>query len=217
MAMQSDMKRRFKYNSKENNDSMDSNRSKPIGTRKTFKEIRESQIESETNKLLLEFWIDITVLIIIVILLLVDKHKNSGCGIPIREWIIFFFVIWLSKSALNLNKIWVMRRYYHNRVSFSVMFFVIMNGLLVIWLFYGYFLYYSPQNDCGNNQDTAFLNSLMFVILIIGYFVITIYFVLLLILPLIYCCIQDYYKKSEEDREQKSALVSSIQKTSFDP
>ena len=83
-------------------------------------------------------------LLVIVILLLVDRAKNSGCGIPIREWILIFFIIWLSKSTINLNKIWVMKRYYHLRISFSVLLFVVMNGLLVIWLLYGYYIYYLP-------------------------------------------------------------------------
>ena len=71
MAMQSDMKRRFNYNRPTNN-SFDSDNSKPIGTKRKFKEIREGQVDSEVNKLLIEFAIDITVLLIIVILLLVD-------------------------------------------------------------------------------------------------------------------------------------------------
>lgn len=76
MAMKSDMKRRFNYNKPTKDGSQDSEERSPIGKTKTFKQIREEQIDQEASKLYIEFAIDITVLLIIVIILLVDRAKN---------------------------------------------------------------------------------------------------------------------------------------------
>jgi hypothetical protein len=75
------------------------------------------------------------------------------------------------------------------RFTFTATLFIIMNGILVVWLFIGYALYYSDANDCGSKGNLAFFNTLMFIMLLIGYVVIFIYFLLLCTVPCLYICV----------------------------
>ena len=81
-----------------------------LGTSKSFKEIRQGYISNETKNLWFEFAFDFTLLTIITIIILVQIFNHSGCGIPIREWILGFFTIWLLKSSFNLFKICVLNK-----------------------------------------------------------------------------------------------------------
>ena len=38
------------------------------------------------------------------------------------------------------------------------------------WLIYGNVLYYSKENNCGDNESSKMLNRLMLLLLVIGYF-----------------------------------------------
>ena len=139
-----------------------------------------------------------------------------------REWIIAFFVIWLSKSLFNLFKIPVLRRNYENRVSFSATLFVIMNGFLVIWLIVGNVFWFSDNNDCEDHDDTAWLNVLMLIILVIGYLVIAFYFLLLCTVPCIYFCSHVQNQENREDGRlvkphRGTALTRTLSRTGFDP
>lgn len=125
-------------------------------------------------------------LAIIVTLIVLDmKHHPEGCGIPVREWILIFFVIWLSKSTFNLFKINTLKNNYEKRLTFSMIFFAIANGILIIWLLIGYTIYYSSSNNCSDTSLSVF-NTVMLVILCIGYLVIFIYFLALCTVPCLY-------------------------------
>lgn len=163
-----------------------------IGDQKEFGKIRQEQIDNEVTRIWIEFWIDISILLIIVTLLVYDIRSNPrGCGIIVREWIIIFFVIWLSKSTFNLAKIYVLNNAYEKRLTFSAILFAVIYGLLIVWLIVGYSIYYSDKNDCGSISETSVANTIMLVILIIGYFIIFIYFVLICSVPCIYIHAQD--------------------------
>lgn len=79
------------------------------GDESTYKEIIEREVEDEIKWIWIEFIIDIILLIIIILILIFTRKRQHECGIPVREWIMAFFIIWLSKSILNLFKIPVLR------------------------------------------------------------------------------------------------------------
>jgi hypothetical protein len=69
--------------------------------------------------------------------------------------------------------------------------FVICNGAMAICLIYGYSLYYSDSNNCDDLASTAFLSSVMFIILFIGYMLGFVYLMLLCTVPCLYVMIRD--------------------------
>lgn len=194
-----------------------------LGDERSFKQIREQEVEKQIWRIKLEFYIDILVLAIIVTLIALHLSQNpQGCGIPVREWILVFFIIWLTKSSFNLAKIYVLRNNYENRFTFTATLFIIMNGILVIWLFVGYALYYSDSNDCSKNPNTAFFNTLMFIMLLIGYVVIFIYFLLICSVPCLYIYVQNQREKERTKdgklkKAQSNTLIATLSKTSYDP
>jgi uncharacterized membrane protein len=194
-----------------------------LGEEKSFATIRQREIDKQVWMIKLEFYIDIAVLAIIITLISIHIHQNPhGCGIPVREWILVFFIIWLSKSTINLAKIYVLRNNYDNRFTFTASLFIIMNGILIVWLFVGYALYYSESNDCSRNPNTSFFNTLMFIMLLIGYVVIFIYFLLICTVPCLYIYVENQREKERTKdgklkQAQTSSLIATLSKTSYDP
>lgn len=75
---------------------------------------------------------------------------------------------------------------------------------MAIWLYYGYDMFYSDKNDCDNVDSTAFLSSLMFVILFLGYFLIFIYLMIMFTVPCLYWAIRD---QAETNRLQTGGVA----------
>ena len=81
--------------------------------------------------------------------------------------------------------------------------FFLCNGAMIIWLYYGYDMFYSDKNDCDQVPDTAFLASIMFVILFIGYFMAFIYLTIMCTVPCLYIMIRD---QAEHNRIQAGGV-----------
>ena len=62
---------------------------------------------------------------------------------------------------------------------------------MAYWLGYGFEIFYSDENNCDNVDSTAFLSSIMFVILFIGYFLIVMYLMILFTFPCVYLAVRD--------------------------
>lgn len=101
-------------------------------------------------------------------------------------------------------KIWVIRNYYSYKFYYDCAAFILANGSMAFWLFYGYDMFYSDQNNCDNFDSTAFLNSLMFVILFIGYFLCFVYLMILFTLPCLYMAIRE---QAETNRVNAGGVV----------
>ena len=77
-------------------------------------------------------------------------------------------------------------------------------------MIYGYVIYYSDANNCEKVPDTAFLDSLMGVILFGGYMVMFIYLMLLCTLPCVYRMIQDSNQPGRRAGAGAAAASSSL-------
>lgn len=77
------------------------------------------------------------------------------------------------------------------RLYYDIFACVLCNGAMFAWFVYGYTIFYSDKNNCDDIPETAFLNSIMFVILFIGYFLGLMYLMILFTLPCIYMMMRD--------------------------
>lgn len=102
-----------------------------------------------------------------------------------------FFIIYFSRSTFQLIKIYVARYFSRYKFWYDVGAFVVANGIMVGWLWYGYDIFYSDLNNCDDRPETAFLNSVMFVILFIGYFMGFVYLMMLCTVPCLYFMVRD--------------------------
>jgi hypothetical protein len=62
---------------------------------------------------------------------------------------------------------------------------------MIVWIYYGFDIFYSEKNNCDDVSGTAFLNSIMFVILSIAYFIGFIFLMIICTLPCIYFMIRE--------------------------
>jgi hypothetical protein len=129
--------------------------------------------------------------ITLLILYFIKYYYPKGCGIPVREWLMVFACLYFSRSTFQLIKIWVVKYINQYKLWYDVLAFIICNGAMIGWMYYGYNIFYSEKNDCDNYDDTAFLNSIMFVILFIGYFLGFVYLMVLMTVPCLYLLIRD--------------------------
>ena len=86
----------------------------------------------------------------------------------------------------NVLKIYIIRQFYSRRKYYNIILFIIVDGLLFIWLSYGNRLYYSKSNDCMYNEGTKYLIQFMAAMLAIGYFLQIVYILILVSFPCIY-------------------------------
>ena len=148
--------------------------------------------EDEEKRIKNEFFLDICLLVITLVILEVVKYSDPrGCGIPLREWLMVFCALYFSRSTFQLVKIWVVRHHHSCRFYYDITAFVICNGSMIVWLCYGYMIFYSDKNNCDDFPETAFLNSVMFVILFIGYFLGFMYLMILCTLPCLYMMMRE--------------------------
>eukprot|EP00355_Strombidium_rassoulzadegani_P003500 CAMPEP_0168629004 /NCGR_PEP_ID=MMETSP0449_2-20121227/12152_1 /TAXON_ID=1082188 /ORGANISM="Strombidium rassoulzadegani, Strain ras09" /LENGTH=215 /DNA_ID=CAMNT_0008671473 /DNA_START=113 /DNA_END=760 /DNA_ORIENTATION=+ len=187
-----------------------------------------SQVTDEqVRKIRNEFIIDIILLALCIYLLELSMTYQKNCGIPVKQWLMGFFIIYFSRSSFQLLKIWVVSSFYDYRTCYDFSAFALCNGVMLGWLVYGYIIFFSEANNCDDVPDTALLNSVMFVILFIGYIMIFIYMMLLCTLPCVYMFVRE-----EQDNNGRGAanarngrnmpnsqipgLLASLSKTHYD-
>jgi len=74
---------------------------------------------------------------------------------------------------------------------YDIFAFCLCNGAMIVCLYFGYDMFYSDKNNCDDIPETAFLNSVMFVILFIGYFMCFVYLMILFTVPCLYMMIRE--------------------------
>lgn len=134
---------------------------------------------------------------------MIREADPKGCAIPIREWLMVFCALYFSRSAFKLIKIYVVRHYRAYRLYYDIAAFALMNGAMVFWIYYGYDMFYDDKNNCDDIPETAFLNSVMFVILFIGYFMGFVYLMLACTIPCLYLMVQE---QAENNRVQSGGV-----------
>ena len=142
------MERHYQKNYMDNN--MDSS-FESIGNTQSFKEVREKSIAREVSSITLEFYINLTILLVVYTVILIEMSDKNSCGIPVREYCLVFFTLWLGKGCFNMFKILVLKNAYESRTCFSFALYMIINSLLVIWVVVGSVWFFSDANDCENS------------------------------------------------------------------
>jgi hypothetical protein len=122
---------------------------------------------------------------------MIREADPKGCNIPLREWLMVFTVLYFSRSTFQLIKIYIVKYCNQYRFWYDIGAFIITNGAMIVWIYYGYDIFYSEKNNCDDIPGTAFLNSIMFVILFIGYFLGFIYLMIICTIPCIYMMVRE--------------------------
>lgn len=89
-------------------------------------------------------------------------------------------------------------------------------------MYFGFSYFYSEKNDCDNHDSTAVLNSLMFVILFVGYFFCFMYFMIACTLPCLYCIVRDQAENNRMraggvGQSQVPMILASLSRTQYNP
>jgi hypothetical protein len=170
----------------------------------SFGELFNLRTNNQEKEVKEEFFLDMALLAIcLFILQMIREADPKGCAIPIREWLMVFCALYFSRSAFKLIKIYVVRHYRAYRMYYDIAAFALMNGAMVFWIYYGYDMFYDDKNNCDDIPETAFLNSVMFVILFIGYFMGFVYLMLACTIPCLYLMVQE---QAENNRIQSGGV-----------
>lgn len=152
------------------------------------------------------FWVWSVILSIPIIVAAVWMVKKKSCDIPLYIWIIGFFglIIFIYLTVL----FWLPGLYSENskRNAYCAVFWAIL-GLWLIsgWVIYGYMIYFSDDNNCGQKADTRGWMIFMIILLFLGFF----YIILALVVLCCLCCCcgplttwaEDMEKRCREDPE----------------
>jgi hypothetical protein len=140
--------------------------------------------EEEVDSIKRDIYIDL-VFDAIILLLVIVFGKDSSCGIPVFMWCIVYFIILAARSLSNLVKIVIIRTSPASVPRFSIISFVVIDGLFLAWLIYGNVLFWSNENDCNVISNSFVMYNLMLILIIIGYFQMLVYALLICCLPCI--------------------------------
>ena len=77
------------------------------------------------------------------------------------------------------------------RFYYDIFAFCVTNGCMLGWIIYGYDIFYGDKNNCDDIPETAFLNSIMFVILFIAYFLGFMYLMIACTMPCLYMMMRE--------------------------
>ena len=74
----------------------------------SFANMWSSVNDEQAAELWTQFALDMGCMAICLIVLALCMHFDpKGCGIPLREWLMCFFVLYFSRSSLQVVKIYV--------------------------------------------------------------------------------------------------------------
>ena len=66
----------------------------------SFANMWTSVTEDQEKQIKQEFFMDIAMLVVAVTVLeMIRQYDPKGCGIPLREWLMGFFVLYFSRSS----------------------------------------------------------------------------------------------------------------------
>ena len=78
----------------------------------SFANMWSSVNEDQAAELWTQFGLDMFCLLLSEIVLGICLHFDpKGCGIPLREWLMCFFILYFSRSSLQVLKIYVVQYY----------------------------------------------------------------------------------------------------------
>lgn len=173
-------------------------------------------------------------MVIVVWILWYCMEYQKGCGIPIKPWLMVFFILYFSRSSFQMVKILVLTYLYDYRTWYDIAAFTITNGAMAGWIVYGFVIFYSDANDCDKYPDTSFFSSMMFVILFIGYIMIFVYLMMLCTVPCVYMFLRDGATAQRNQmgnapggnmggnnramvQAQVPGIIASLRRTQYDP
>lgn len=192
-----------------------------------FMEMWSQVNDEQVNRIEAEFCFDMTMMIVLTWLLWLSLCYQKNCGIPVKEWLMGFEILYFSRSSFQLIKIQVLTNAYEWRTCYDIFAFCLCNGLMVGWIIYGFMIYYSEKNDCDRTTETAIFSSIMFVLLFLGYVCIFLYMMLLCVSPCATICLGDRphrplrlpaeHPDDIAQAEQVPAILVSLRKTQYDP
>ena len=107
-----------------------------------------------------------------------------------------FFVLYFSRSSLQVAKIYVVQWWSAYRLHYDIAALILANGSMLVCMYFGYDMFYSDKNDCDMYDSTALLNSIMFVILFVGYFICFMWIMIAMTIPCLYCMVRDQAENS---------------------
>ena len=121
----------------------------------------------------------------LALILLSYFGSKVQCGIPLQRWMMIYFLIVSMKSLVNLLKIPLVRSQSSYQGAYSLIAFLIVDGVYLAWLIYGNLLFYSKENNCETMEGSQNMNRLMLLTLIIGYFQMAVYLMLIILIPVL--------------------------------
>ncbi len=187
----------------------------------SFGELMTGERRERESRTKQNFFVDMGLMILCLLVLEMQRDAYpQGCGIPLREWLMVFSVLYFTRSIFPLAKVYVSRYLPEYRLTYDVGAFAVANGLMICWMVYGFDIYFSDSNDCDNVSSTSFFSAIMFVILFIGYFICFVYLMIACTVPCLYCMIRE---QAEQNRLQAGGVreaqvpmvLASLSKTNY--
>ena len=110
------------------------------------------------------------IFLIVIFFNVLYNNKNAiECGGPVKMWLTGIVLYYILDFILNMVSYHYLKTY--NKDSYAVWGFrYVLLVFMFGWLVYGNFIYWSPDYFCDKLEETRWLDFLMFLSIIFGYF-----------------------------------------------
>lgn len=138
--------------------------------RRNFAELRQGLNYGEESGLISIFICDVALFVIFMAVFANCIYRGARCGIPILMWLLVHLSMLVANSLLKLLSVCFVRHRYAYRACYSILTSLSDNLAMICWLIYGNTLYFTDKNDCGLQEETRGLNTLMLFFFVMGFF-----------------------------------------------
>lgn len=116
-----------------------------------------------------------------------QKENTEGCGIDVYTWLqVFLSLVTLGACILLPILCCLMTMHPLNALSCALLGICLLTVAIATWIVYGYYIYFSDDNDCQEKYDTAVALVFMCIFLIFGLCTICAAVTLFFAVPIVY-------------------------------
>jgi hypothetical protein len=155
-------------------------------------------------------WVYLVILAILLGVLETSRKKSEGCGIPVFAWLEIWFSIVLTIPTVLSFSLCCAKSYIPAFLCWIIWSLWVMLLTAMSWLIYGWALWFSDDNDCGNHQDTNTAKVFMIIILILGLFFMIFAICGIVLLPCAWCLVARTESESRDEIENQNWIANAI-------
>ena len=139
-----------------------------------------------------------SIILIILVCLWVTTKDSGGCGVPLLIWLYVLFTVALVFITIDFCIVCCSSNWMAHKIITAVVFYL----FLFIWFIYGWVIFASKDDDCGDHKETKGWWIFFIIILVFLSLIFAILLCLLCCLCVLFCFLANRSDENSLNRDQ---------------